>query len=82
MYSDDMIHLKKLGIEEEKRLIVELKDKTLTLKLCSAYGETPVRELLSIIGSSDFLGVAINQGNAAQTYDVKIGDPVKVKLIV
>ncbi len=73
-----LLDLKKLGIQEGETLQVRLKGKILSLRLCSAYGEAPQGEPLFIIGSSDFLEVAINQGNAAKAYDAKTGDLVKV----
>jgi len=45
-----------------------------------AYGEVPTGDPLSIIGSSEFLEVAVNQGNAAQELNVETGDPVRVKV--
>jgi len=71
--------LRKCGIEEGGKLKVKLRGRVLTLKLCSAYGETHLNEPLSIIGSSDLLEVAVNQGNAAQTYDVNVGDLVELE---
>jgi len=35
---------------------------------------------LVLIGSSDFLEVSINQGNASEVLKVKIRDPVSVSL--
>jgi len=77
-----LLDLRKIGIEEEKNLEVKIKDKVFTLRLCRAYSEMPPGTSLSIIGSSDFLEVAVNQGNAAQTCDAEIGALVKVKSIL
>lgn len=41
-----------------------------------AYGEVPPGSLLALIGSSEQLEIGQNQGNAARTLQVKIGDPV------
>lgn len=73
-------NLKKMGIREGCSLRVKLSGKTLTLKLCSAYGEVPAKTPLAIIGSGDFLEVSVNQGNASRTFKAKIGDPVRVSL--
>jgi S-adenosylmethionine hydrolase len=72
--------LEKIGMYEGRSLRVKLEDKTLTLKLCSAYGEVPARTPLAIIGSSDFLEVSINQGSASRTFKAKIGDSLRVSL--
>jgi len=70
--------LEKMGVQEGRFLYVKLGDKTLKLKLCSAYGEVPARSPLTIIGSSDFLEVSVNQGDASKAFQVKTGDPIKV----
>ncbi len=46
--------------------------------LCSRYDEVPKGKPLGILGSTGFLEVSINCGNAAETLKVKRGDPVKV----
>ena len=72
--------LEKTGIREGGSLRVKLDDKTLTLKLCSAYGEVPAKTPLAIIGSNDFLEVSINQGSASRIFKAKIGDSLRVSL--
>jgi len=72
--------LEKMGIREGCSLRVKLDGDTLTLKLCSAYGEVPAETALAIIGSGDFLEISINQGSASRTFKVKNGDPVCVSL--
>lgn len=71
--------LREIGIEEGKNLILKLKDRDLTLRLCSAYGEAPLNTPLAIIGGSDFLEVSVNQGNASRVLDVKGYDKVVIK---
>jgi len=70
--------LEKMGVREGCPLHVKLKGRTLALKLCSAYGEVPAKKPLGIIGSSDFLEISINQGNASKVFKAKIGDSVRV----
>ena len=72
--------LEKAGIKENCLLDVKFRKKVLKLKFCSAYGEVPIKASLVLIGSSDFLEVSINQGNASEALKVKIGDPVSVSL--
>jgi len=72
--------LEKMDIREDRTLRVKLRGKTLALKLCSAYGEVPAKKPLGIIGSSDFLEISINKGNASKAFKVKIGDSVRVLL--
>jgi hypothetical protein len=70
--------LEGIGISEGNFLKVKLGNKTLKLKLCSAYGEAPKRSPLAIIGSSDFLELSVNQGNASKSFGVKIADHIRV----
>jgi len=70
--------LEKIGIREGSLLRVQLKGKLLRLKLCSAYGEVPAKTPLAIIGSTDFLEVSINQGNASEEFRAKMGDLIRI----
>jgi S-adenosylmethionine hydrolase len=72
--------LGKIGICEGDSLQVKLDSETLTLKLCSAYGEVPAKTPLAIIGSNDFLEISINQGSASRTFKTKTGDSLRVSL--
>jgi S-adenosylmethionine hydrolase len=68
--------LKTLGIRDAVNL--EIKGVNLSLKLCKAYAEVEAQKPLAIIGSHNFLEISINQGNAAKTFDIKVGDKVKL----
>ncbi len=52
----------------------------LRLKLCKAYGEAEPKEPLALIGSHDFLEIALNQGSASEKFKVKPGDKIKLLL--
>jgi hypothetical protein len=57
---------------------VELPNQKLKLKLCKAYGEAKPQEPLALIGSHNYLEIAINQGNAAAEFATKSGDKIKL----
>jgi S-adenosylmethionine hydrolase len=57
---------------------VELPNQKLKLKLCKAYAKTKRREPLALIGSHDYFEIAINQGNAAAKFKIKLGDKIKL----
>jgi hypothetical protein len=65
-------------IHVEASVSVELPNCKLKLKLCKAYGETKPRQPVALIGSHNFLEIALNQGNAAKKFKTKIGDKVTV----
>lgn len=70
--------LENAGIREGLPISVRLEGKTLRLKLCKAYGEVPLQQPLAIIGSSGFLEVSVNQGDASEKFSAKAGSPVEV----
>jgi len=72
--------LEKVGMKEGCLLYMKFRKKVWKLKFCSAYGEVPVKAPLVLIGSSDFLEISVNQGNASEAFKVKIGDPICVSL--
>jgi len=59
---------------------VELTSYKLKLKLGKAYGEAEPQEPLALIGSHGFLEIALNQGNAAEKFETKPGDKIKLLL--
>lgn len=48
----------------------------LKLKLCKSYADGEAGKPLAILGSHDFLEIALNQDSAAEKFKVKIGDKV------
>jgi hypothetical protein len=66
--------LEKVGFPKGDSLIVRLGKKTVTIKFCSAYGEVPASTPLALIGSSNFLEVAVNQRSASEIFKTKVGE--------
>ncbi|MEA2089488.1 MAG: SAM-dependent chlorinase/fluorinase, partial [Thermoproteota archaeon] len=65
-------------IHEGEKLQVNLKRRSLTLKFCSAYGEEKPKKPLAVIGSSGFMEISVNQGNAAEFFKIRVGDNVSI----
>ena len=61
-------------------ITVELAAKKLELRFCKAYSEVQPQEPLALIGSHNYLEIAINQGNAARKFKVRPGEKVKLRL--
>jgi len=74
--------LEKMGFHEGNSLLVRLGGKTLTIRFCSAYGEVPSGTPLALIGSSNFLEVAVNQESASRIFKAKVGDTFHVSGVV
>lgn len=70
--------LEKTGIRKNSRLQVKIGRKAIRTKFCSAYGEAPEKTPLVLLGSHNFLEVAVNQGNAAKKFNARIGDTITV----
>ena len=64
------------SMDVKKTVNLKLKSTELKLKLCKAYAEVNTRQPLAIIGSHNFLEISINQGNAAENFQTKVGDKV------
>jgi S-adenosylmethionine hydrolase len=60
----------------KKTVNLKLKDTRLKLELCKVYSEVKAQQPLVIIGSHNFLEISINQGNAAETSQTRVGDKV------
>jgi S-adenosylmethionine hydrolase len=60
----------------KKTVNLKIKDAVLKLKLCKAYSEVKAQQPLAIIGSHNFLEISINQGNAAENFQTRVGDKV------
>ena len=70
--------LAKACIKATKPLTIRLKGTLLRLSFCGTYGEMPPKSTLALIGSHDFLEIAVNQGNASRKLKVKVGDAAVV----
>lgn len=66
------------GIKPAKPLSIRLRGTVLHLRLCKTYGEAPLRTTLALIGSHDFLEIAVNRGNASRKLRAKVGDAVVI----
>lgn len=60
-------------------LLAEIADKKYSFKFYRTYGDSEKGDSLNLISSSNFLEFAINQGNFAKEFGIKVGIKVKVK---
>jgi S-adenosylmethionine hydrolase len=70
------IHEKDLHEFRQSILEVELPNYKLEMKLRAAYAEAKPQEYLALIGSHNYLEIAVNQGNAAMKLQVEAGDKI------
>jgi S-adenosylmethionine hydrolase len=64
--------------ETEGKLNVEVGNTELALKLCKAYGNVGKQQPLAIIGSHNFLEISVNQGSAANVFNMRVGDKILI----
>ena len=55
---------------------LKFKNVKLILKLCKAYADVEPNEPLAIMGSHNFLEISVNQGNAAEVFNIRDGDKI------
>jgi S-adenosylmethionine hydrolase len=72
--------LVKIGATESSKLRVRFGKKVARIRFGFTYGEAKAEEALALIGSHDFLEIAVNQGNAAKQFSIKAGDAVFITL--
>lgn len=58
------------------KIHVKIGENDLLLDVCKTYADVEPLKPLAIIGSHDFLEISINRANAAEFFNVKVGDKV------
>ena len=70
--------LKQAEFHKKNSFDVAVNCNNFKLQFCSAYGNVPVNAPLALIGSSNFLELAINQGSACKIFNAKVGDIIHI----
>ena len=75
------IRIENLGDSMNKMdtIIIRVKDREIQ-GLVNTFGERPVGELISLVGSTGNLGISVVNGNAATQLGVKVGDVVEATI--
>lgn len=73
------IRLIKGFIEYGKKIRIKIKNKQHEIIFTKSYNFVEKGNLIATIGSSKYLEISINQGNAAQKLDVKIDDEIQIE---
>jgi S-adenosylmethionine hydrolase len=67
-------------LDSDGEITAELLDCKVKLRFAKTYAEAQPNEALALIGSHGYVELAVNQGNAAETFHAKAGDKVKLAL--
>ena len=65
-------------VKKGRDFTISVKDRQIQ-RICRAYAESSVGELLGIFSSFGNLEIAINAGNAAETLGIRRGDSIKIR---
>lgn len=66
-------------LREESIITINLKEIEYEGKITTHFSNVPVNSLLFFVGSTGFLEISINQGNASRELGFKVGDIVTIK---
>jgi len=65
-----------------KTVKVKLSNQKHQLLFCKTYGQAKLNQAIALFGSHGFLEIALNQGNAAENFSVKVGDAIEIEFKV
>jgi len=77
---DNLIRDTEIELYEGKSIIFSANNKEIKGIYASHFADVPKKNLLFLKGSSNFLEISINQGNAAENLNVSIGDIIIIDL--
>jgi len=69
-----------MNVKQGAKLKLTSKNKTVEATLEKSYGYVPAGSFVFVLDSYGFLELAVNQGNAARSLDLKRGDPIEINL--
>ncbi len=72
--------LKRIGAKLKNLLKITLGDKPLKMRFCTTYRDVTDKSMLALIGSHDFLEIAVNQGDASKKLRTKAGDAITISV--
>jgi hypothetical protein len=67
-----------IGLEYDKNIIVSIGEEEVEIPFVRSYGFVKKRRLLATVGSSGFLEISVNQGNAAKRLSAKEDEKVEI----
>ncbi|MHA1297831.1 MAG: SAM hydrolase/SAM-dependent halogenase family protein [Candidatus Helarchaeota archaeon] len=76
----DVDLLKKANISHKSKIQVRINEIIHEIPICNFYSEVYKEELLGIVGSTGYFEISVNQGSAANLFNAKITDKIKIKL--
>jgi hypothetical protein len=61
-----------------ENLKIEFSTVSLTVRFGKTYAQAEPNQPIAVVGSQGFVEIAVNQGNAAEKFEVKVGDKIVV----
>ncbi|TFG13787.1 MAG: hypothetical protein EU535_04415 [Promethearchaeota archaeon] len=80
LIKNDIIEGTSLKFKEGDKIKIQIKNQEYEGKYSSHFADVPLNSLLFLKGSNGFLEISINQGNAAEHMDFKVGQIITIVL--
>lgn len=71
--------LRKIKVNYDSYIKIKIDGKKVSAPFKRSYGFSKTGHYICVIGSYDFLEIAVNQGNAAKKLSLKIGNKIRIK---
>ncbi len=68
-----------MDLKNELKILIEIRESEYECIFTTHYSNVPLNSILIVIGSTSFLELSINQGNASKELDFKVGDIITFK---
>ncbi len=75
------IHTKSLSSFRDAVVEIEIDSQTQQMRLSNTYADVKPKETVALIGSHNYLEIALNQGSAAAKFSVKVGRKITLSRI-
>ncbi|MFX1370428.1 MAG: S-adenosyl-l-methionine hydroxide adenosyltransferase family protein [Promethearchaeota archaeon] len=69
-----------LELKEDKKIKVNIKEKRYEGRIASHFSSLPIKSILFLVGSTGFLEISLNQGNASKELGFNVGDTITINL--
>ncbi|MFW9969667.1 MAG: S-adenosyl-l-methionine hydroxide adenosyltransferase family protein [Candidatus Odinarchaeota archaeon] len=77
---NNKIKKSKIVLKEDTEIVLKIKGKTYRGLFTQHFSNVPVDSILLLVGSTGFLEISINQGNAAEKLGFEVKDDLTIKL--
>ena len=77
-FGNVIFNIKERNMPNSQVISLKLPQVSLKSKFCKTYGEASTGEPIVLVGSHGFVELALNQGSAAEKFQLKVGDKIAI----